>query len=516
MKFYSRGHARRSLFHTALFRALSQLASLASYVVLVRGLTEQAFGVLSLLYAVIPLISMVASLGVEQTLRRFQPEYLQSGQPQMAAWLLRASSLARFATNIVILGFMLLLWRRIAPWFHLEPYRAEFALFALLILLHFQAGILQLSLSSHMLQGYSVGMMVVLSVAKLLGYVVLLRLHSLTLTSAICADLLGYGLMYLGLRIAHARNCRTDLETGQFKVDPAERQRLIRYSVFNNFNDAGSFVLSSRSDVFFIAALANTVAVGAYAFYTRLSQVATQLLPSRLFGNVIQPLFFSVPRQEAQWRIPRYFTLLVNLNGLIQWPMLAFATAFHADIVGVLFAGKFLAQSWLLPVIVGFATINRVDEPVTMVAQYQEKAFVILLGKFSIIYNVIALLVLIPVAGVFGAAIATGSAQTMKNVYVWWHARRLARWTNFRSALTMTAVIWGGCTALCFVLKRLLPGLPWVHLAVGAVLCGAATILYARSPALASSDREILASVFHGREASILKWLGISARTRAA
>jgi O-antigen/teichoic acid export membrane protein len=509
MKRYSKGHARRSLFHTAFFRMLSQLATLVSYVVLVRGLTEQAFGVLNLLYAVIPVIGTVASLGVEQTLRRFQPEYLQSGRPQMAAWLLRAASVVRFATNIVMLGLILMLWRWIAPLFQLQPYRAEFALFALLILLHFQAGILQLSLSSHMLQGYSVGMTVVLSVVKLLAYAALVHFHRLTLTTAICADLVGYGLMYLGLRFAHARHCRTDPEVDKLKLDPAERKRLLRYSFFNNFNDAGSFVLSSKSDFFFIAALANPAAVGAYAFYTRLSQMATQLLPTRQFGNVIQPLFFSVPRQEAPWRIPRYFTLLVNLNGLLQWPMLAFATAFHADIVGVLFAGKFLAQSWLLPVIVGFATINRVDEPVTMVAQYQEKVFVILLGKFSVIYNVIALLVLIPVAGVFGAAIATGSAQTMKNLYVWWHARALARWTNFGRALTMAAVIWGGCTVVCFALKHLSPGLPWVHLMVGAVLCGAATILYARSPALATSDREILASVFHGREASILRWLGI-------
>ena len=79
MKPYSKGRVRRSLFHTVFFRALSQLATVASYVVLVRGMTEQAFGILNLLYAVIPVISTTASLGIEQTMRRYQPEYLQSG-----------------------------------------------------------------------------------------------------------------------------------------------------------------------------------------------------------------------------------------------------------------------------------------------------------------------------------------------------------------------------------------------------------------------------------------------------
>ena len=51
MKPYSKGRVRRSLFHTVFFRALSQLATVGSYVVLVRGMTEQAFGVLNLLYA---------------------------------------------------------------------------------------------------------------------------------------------------------------------------------------------------------------------------------------------------------------------------------------------------------------------------------------------------------------------------------------------------------------------------------------------------------------------------------
>ncbi len=222
MKLYSRGQARRSIFVTAGFRILSQLATLASYVVLVRGMTEQSFGILSLFYAVIPLISTVLSLGIEQTLRRYQPEYLQSAQTDAAAWLLRIAAFGRFATNLLVLGSILLLWQWLAPLFQIQPYRAEFTIFSVLILLHFQASILQLSLSSHMLQAYSVSMTVVLSVAKLLAYVVLIRFDSLTLMSAILADTLAYGLMYLGLRIAHALHCGASPAAG-FRIEQAER-----------------------------------------------------------------------------------------------------------------------------------------------------------------------------------------------------------------------------------------------------------------------------------------------------
>ena len=94
MKFYSRGNARRSVFHTAVFRVLSQVSTLASYIVLVRAMSEHEFGVLSLLYAFIPVVSTTASLGIEQTLRRFQPEYLRAGNYSTATWLLRFSASA--------------------------------------------------------------------------------------------------------------------------------------------------------------------------------------------------------------------------------------------------------------------------------------------------------------------------------------------------------------------------------------------------------------------------------------
>ncbi len=515
MKLYSRVRARRSLFHTAIFRTLSQVASLASYVVLVRGLSEHTFGILSLLYAVIPVISTAASLGIAQTLRRFQPEYLRAGHAQTAAWLLRVAASARFAANIVLLGLILLLWHSIAPFFKLEPYRTEFLLFSLLILLHFQATILQISLSSHMRQGYSVGMSAVFAVAKLVAYLVLIRFNSLTLTNAILADTVGYALMYAGLRFAHAKYCQPPSTEQRLSVGPGERRRLLRYSFYNNFNDAGTLLLTAKSDNFFLAALMNPVAVGAYAFYVRLNEMTAHLLPTRQFNNVIQPLFFAIPPEEASKRVPRYFTLLANLTGAMQMPLFAYALAYHAELVSVFFDGKFLDSSWVLPLIAGFSTLNRVELPVTMVAQYQEKASIILLSKMFTVYNAVMLLVLIPVAGVYGAALATGTAQLLKNLFIWWHVRDMARWTNLRAVLAMTVIIWGPCLVLCFALKQLPAVSPGLHLLVGAVLCGVGTFLYVRSPALAPSDREILASVFHGREARFLAWLRITRTARA-
>jgi O-antigen/teichoic acid export membrane protein len=73
MTLYSPQQARRSLFHTIRFRAVSQVATVLSYIVLVRGMQEHAFGIYNLFYSFIPVITTLASFGLEQTLRRFQP-----------------------------------------------------------------------------------------------------------------------------------------------------------------------------------------------------------------------------------------------------------------------------------------------------------------------------------------------------------------------------------------------------------------------------------------------------------
>lgn len=507
--YYSRGHARRSIFHTAVFRVLSQGATLASYVVLVRSMSEQAFGVLNLLYGIIPVISTVASLGIEQTLRRYQPEYLQAGNKAASAWLLRVAGRGRLVSNLLLLGLIWLSWTWLAPIFQIEPYRQQYLLFCGIALLHFQAGILQLSLSSHMLQGYSVGMTVLLSGTKLVAYLVLGNAGALTLENAILADTLGYALMYLGLRIAHARFCADADDGASFVPAAAERKRLLRYSLFNNFNDAGTLLLSSKSDNFFVAALMSPLAVGTYAFYTRLNEMVSQLLPIRQFGNVIHPLFFAVPEAEASGKLPRYFTLLINVTMTLQWPMLAYSIVYHQEIVRLLFAGKYLESSWLLPLVVGLAAANRVGDPATLVAQHQEKAGIILLSKVFTIYNVIAMLVLVPVIGVYGAALATGTAQLAKNLFIWWHVRQLARWLNFWPMLGAVLPIWGGCVALCWVLKLQLAGNDLLHLLVGALVCSAALLLHLRSGALAASDRDMLGTLMRGPGRQVLRRLGV-------
>lgn len=509
MGIYTRKSARRSLLDTATFRALSQIATMLGYVVMVRGMSEHDFGVFHLLYAFIPVVGIMSSFGLEQTLRRYQPEYLRSGNYAGAAWLVRFVASARFAINICVIVIILLAWNLIAPLFKLTPYRVDFVVFCVLLLFLAQSRVLQVTLAAHMLHRFSVGSTLVTSLTKLAAYAFLFSTDRFTLRNAIYAEISAMALTYVSLKWAHYRYCRLQEPLKVQRPAPEDRKRMLRYAFFNQFNDAGTYLLSTRGDNLFIAALMNPIAVGTYSFYVRLNQMVNHILPINLFDNVIQPLFFSIPPDEAKQRLPRYFSLLLNTNLLLLLPVTAYATLYHADIVTVVFGGKFVESSWLLPLIVCFTTVNIIATPVTLVAQYAERPSIILLSKVFVIYNVVAILALIPIIGVFGAAIAHGTAQLFKNLFIWWHVRATARWTNFGSVVVSSLLIWGCVLAAGFALKVTLELPAILHMALGAMLCAAGWIVYVRSPVLSRSDRDILANVLRGREARLLQWLRV-------
>jgi O-antigen/teichoic acid export membrane protein len=509
MRLYDRGRARRSLFDTITYRVISQVTTILGYIVLVRAMSKTDFGVFNLLYSFIPLVGTVASLGLEQTLRRFQPEYLRQGKFAAGAWLVKRVANARLATNCVILAVLLLVWNQVAPRFGLGPYRIEFEILCVLVILHFQSQILQLSMASHMLHRFSVGSIAMLSFGKLVWYSALAAAGALTLRTALCADTIAYAIVYVFLRVAYHRHCIAGAAAESYEPPPEERKRLVKYALYNNFNDAGTLFLDSRMDNFFIAGFMNAVSVGIYAFYMRLNEMATNVLPVRLFENIIQPMFFAVEPKDAEWRLPQYFTFLLNTNLLLQWPMVAFAVAYHSEIVRVVFGGKFIEQAWLLPVVLAFSTINCFATPVSLVAQYEEKAHIQLLSKIFAGYNVVAMLLLIPYLGLYGAAIASGSAQALKNIFVWWHVRSRAVWLNARVSMTLSVAMWGSAVGICYSLKVLLPGPPVLQLIMGMAVFACIALIGVRSPVLCDSDRELMQRLFQGRESRLFKILGI-------
>ena len=377
---YTRKSARTAVFHALLFRIPAQAAALVSYVVLVRWLPETEYGVYSLLYATLPVIGTLMSFGMENTLGRYQPEYLRKGENRLANRLSRNIALLRLTTTAVFLAAILVFWDEIAPFFDIAGYRDHFMLFGLLILTHFQCHILSISLSAHLLQKYSVGLMAMFSVLKLVGYALAFGLQMFTLRTAILVDLVAYLILFACLKYAYSS--KPDHRKGELTaLSPEEKKRLFRYAAYYSFNDVGALTLDTHKDNFFIAAMLDKVAVGAYAFAYRFNQILARVSPVYLLESVVQPLFVSLDHRKDPQKVQRYFSLLMTAAFTVRVPLFAFTVAYHREIVEVLFGGRFLEYSYLLPMTALFAIGFVISVPVTLVAQQQEKAQFVLASK---------------------------------------------------------------------------------------------------------------------------------------
>jgi O-antigen/teichoic acid export membrane protein len=254
------------------------------------------------------------------------------------------------------------------------------------------------------------------------------------------------------------------------------------------------------------------VAVAAYAFYGKLTEMINNLIPQKLFDNVIQPMFFAVPPAECEVRLSRYFTLLIDLNLALQLPAIAFAMVYHRELVQVFFAGKYLQYSNLFPLVLALSIVpSSMSVPISLVAQYHERTGLMLASELFGLYQVGAMLVLVPWLGLYGAALSTGSFHALRNFWIWWQLRRQVQWRNIKGMLAMGLLVFGSVVIVCTLLRTSLAHLPpLVQLMIGAVICGIGALVFLRSPGISQSDREILANLLHGRESRLLRWLGLA------
>jgi type IV secretory pathway TraG/TraD family ATPase VirD4 len=96
-----------------IFRALAQVMSLVTIVVLVRVLSEYDYGVYSLLYTMIAVIGMLFSFGIANTLQRYIPDYYSRGEFHIAHKVQKVSSVIRLFSNISIIFIFIACWKNI-------------------------------------------------------------------------------------------------------------------------------------------------------------------------------------------------------------------------------------------------------------------------------------------------------------------------------------------------------------------------------------------------------------------
>jgi len=332
--------ARRAAMFTILFQGLSKITGFVVVILLIRILSEETFGAYNIYYAIIGFIGTVFSLGIPNTLARFLPEYHNNYLDHLAHSLYRYGSLARFFSNLLMLIIMWVFWKRISEFLQLGQFEDVFAIFALIVLTHFQASILSTTLTAYLLQQHIFGAQFLFGACKLLGYSYLLGTSHITLKWVLVIDLGAYSIMYIWQKVAYRRFAPQPINRRAVDV-PVERKRIMRYAFFYNFSDLGQFSVGTRVDYLFLAAMADPIMVGAYALARKLEKVSTDFLPVKFFQGIVRPLFFTLDLKSDPEQVNAYFQLLTKFTYICLFPLSVLMVVAYEPITNGLMAGKF-------------------------------------------------------------------------------------------------------------------------------------------------------------------------------
>lgn len=504
--YYTAERARQAAKYTLLFRIISGLAALVGSVLLVRLLSEEQYGVYNLLYALLPLTINVLSFGLDNSVSRYIPEFVKDGEFRLAKRLGHFAQLIRMATSAAVMIGLIIFWDYWSAWFRISEYSDIFIVFSALLMFLLQYRLLSTILSSYLLQKYSVGARASVAGVKTFGYATIWLLgggliHVLFLELGIYALITIILFIVQHTKIDHSKGQRSTL--GQ-----RSRRRIIRYAAFYNFNDVGTFVLGSRFDNFFLAAMLGPTAVGAYAMATTISNFSNRVGPVGFFETVIKPVFFSLDRETQAEDVTIHFQLMVKLGFIFGLPTTAFFAIFHSPIVSVVLAGKFQDYSYLIAVVSGFALVTRFGVVVSFIAQLAERAGIVLVSKIFIAYNVIAIIWLVPKYGVLGAAVATGTAVLFKEVFIWWHVRDLASLRGMGRFFPISFVFWIGFAVVSALIQSISLS-PAIELLVGTLLFLVFVFVFVRLPLMSITEKEFLRRVLPDKVAAALSRVAI-------
>jgi O-antigen/teichoic acid export membrane protein len=505
-EFRSIARVRSALANAAIYRAMSQAVGVVIYVLLVRIMTEYNYGVYQLFYSVPGVMGAVLSFGISDALHRYLPEYFARKDYALARHFIRWSLMLRLFVSILFLSTCLLLWDQIAPIFKIQDAKPYFYVFIAVAITHFQCRTLTLALGANLMQQWSSGLAAAFSLFKLVGYSVA-YLTDVSLLAILIADLAAYLLWYACLRFAYHTRIPRPATDQKVRFSKDEKRRVMRYAFFYNFNDAGVFALRPMSDRLFIAAFLNPVAVGAYAFSTGFNAMVQKMTPVSFFHGVIQPLIFTLDYRTQKNRAREYFQFLVKINYLVQFPILVLVASVPAQIINVVFGGKFIEYQYLLVAAFAFPVSYGFQAPASIIAQLGERAGIILASKIFAVYNVVAVIILIPYFGVYGAIFATGTAQLFKTLFIWFFVRKVATFGGMGFFFLTQIALWTLCW---FGVKRVTSGMgDWAGLATAIIMVGLAALIGLRFAHFNPKESNLIRKVSGVRATNLLTAAGI-------
>ena len=390
-----------AVFWSVFARTGRFVLGLISSVIVVRGLGEYSYGVLSVVRTVLLFVVVIAGAGLGQSLLKFLPSLRVSDAGRGSRKLVRRVILIQVGAWILLFALGFVLSPRLESLFHIEGlgllvwvgvclavFELFFTLFGNILNAHYDTKRLSIAhIASHLV---FIGILVVLMRGEPTVMDVLLA----GAAGNLVATIIIMGRVQTALAGASPEATGGGIDTG----------RLLRFSLPFTLIGVLNVIVWRQSETLFLAHFWGATETGFFDLAYRLPQTALEFIPGTVWPIILAGFSETYEKNQENLRmaIERYYKVLF----LLSTPICLFGITLGGRIIPILF-GEAMAPA-AVPAQVFFAVfiVSFFGTPLSMSLYVMEKSHINLLIYIVLaIINVGLDLLLIPRYGIVGAMI---------------------------------------------------------------------------------------------------------------
>jgi len=151
------------------------------------------------------------------------------------------------------------------------------------------------------------------------------------------------------------------------------------------------------------------------------------ILPFRILDDFVGIVFF---RQYARNKNPEtlqtMFLFLTKASALLLLPIIIVVAVFGDIILTAVFGQQYSSVHGLVSILSVVLFFNTLRGPLSLVLLALERNDIVSLSRIAALYNIFGYIILTPLFGIYGIAIATCSATILQNILLYYFAVKYA------------------------------------------------------------------------------------------
>jgi len=405
-----------------LVRVVNMAIGFLISVLLVRHLSQEAYGAYQFILTLGHFLVFFSSMGLDAVLLRFVPEFLQNKQYGNINRLLKTSFLIRFFTVFFLLLIINLFSGPFFSFFNipliLQTWFLGICLYFLLARSHEIFG--DSLLNAYLEQKKMVLIDMSTAVLRIVLLVVVIRFHlgfGGLVYWLVISELFAFTL-FLGAAAKIIRGNREMSKTQPLAPPPLNADRMRRFGLSSFLLSSSGYLRETMMDNLIIAHYLNIVQVGLYGFAASFLSLVTSFNPGSVMKNVFSTLLVRKYTETGDKSYLVYGnSLIIKLSSFVLIPIFIIAAVLLRPIIQFVYDPNYLSVVPVVYLFLAFFSVNIFTYGLGHIYFVLEKVHLRLYTFAFSIYNLIMDIILIPRWGIKGAAVATGSTAILTYLY---------------------------------------------------------------------------------------------------